>query len=271
MTTFEAALLGFVQGLTEFLPVSSSGHLVVVPELLGIPAPPLAFDVLLHLSSALAVMGYFAREIGQMVRAYVAPHSMRPAEVRGWRRLLVFLVVGSIPAGVAGLVFGSFFEHLFSSTLAVGLFLMVTGLLMLVADAVVARSVGSRRTGKDMKIADALVVGLFQALAIAPGLSRSGSTICAGVFLGFERKSAARFSFLLSIPVILGAGLANIGDLRDGFGGQGGAFLVGAAVSFVASALAVYGMLRFLRSHRFRPFVIYTLLLGAFVVVLSLA
>jgi len=271
MTTFEAALLGFVQGLTEFLPVSSSGHLVVVPELLGVPSPPLAFDVLLHLSSALAVIGYFARDLLQMAKAYVSPRSMRPAEVRFWRRLLVFLVVGSIPAGVAGLVFGGFFENLFSSTLAVGLFLMVTGLLMLAADAVLERSVGSRKTGRDMKVTDALVVGLFQALAIAPGLSRSGSTICAGMFLGFERRSAARFSFLLSIPAILGAGLINLGDLRDGFSGQGGVFLVGAAVSFVASALAVYGMLRFLRSHRFRPFIIYTLLLGAFVVVLSLA
>lgn len=271
MTTFEAALLGLVQGLTEFLPVSSSGHLVLVPELLGVPAPPLAFDVLLHLSSALAVMGYFSRELLKMIRAYVSPGSMRPAEVRGWRRLLVFLVLGSIPAGIAGIAFGGFFESLFESTLAVGLFLMVTGVLMLVADVIVERSHGARKTGKDLTAADAVVVGLFQALAIAPGLSRSGSTVCAGVFLGFERSSAARFSFLLSIPVILGAGLVNIGDLREGFGGQAGPFLLGAAVSFAASAAAVYGMLRFLRTHRFRPFVIYTLILGVFVVVLSLA
>lgn len=271
MTTFEAILLGLVQGLTEFLPVSSSGHLVLVPELLGIPAPPLAFDVLLHLSSAIAVIGYFARDIGKMIKAYVAPRSMRPAEVKGWRRLLLFLIIGSIPAGIAGLVFGSFFERLFGSTLAVGIFLMITGLLMLTADAIIARSAGRRKTGKDMRPVDALVVGLFQALAIAPGLSRSGSTICAGVFLGFERSSAARFSFLLAIPAILGAGLVNLGDLRGGFGGQGGAYLLGALASLAASAFAVYGMLRFLRSHRFRPFVIYTLILGVLVVILSLA
>lgn len=271
MTTFEAVLLGLVQGLTEFLPVSSSGHLVLVPELLGIPAPPLAFDVLLHLSSALAVIGYFFADLVKMVRAYVAPGSMRPGEVKGWRRLLIFLVIGSIPAGIAGLFFGSFFERLFGSTLAVGIFLIVTGLLMFIADTVIARSSAPRKTGKDMRPFDALVMGLFQALAIAPGLSRSGSTICGGVFLGFERSSATRFSFLLAIPAILGAGLVKLGDLRAGFDGQTAPFLLGALASFVASALAVYGMLRFLRSHNFRPFVWYTLVLGVLVVILSLA
>jgi len=271
VTTWEAVLLGVVQGLTEFLPVSSSGHLVIVPELLNMPAPPVAFDVLLHFSSALAVIGYFAQDLFKMAKAFVAPRSMARAEVRGWRKLFVWLVIGTIPAGVLGLVFRSFFESLFGSTLAVGALLIVTGSIMLMADLVLERTHGARRAIRDMGLIDALVVGLFQALAIAPGLSRSGLTISGGVYLGFDRRSAARFSFLLSVPAILGAGLLNVGDLIAGFGEAGAAYTAGAVASFFASIFAVYFLLRFLRSHRFTVFIIYTMVLGAFVVILSLA
>ncbi len=271
MTTWQAVLLGFVQGLTEFLPVSSSGHLVIVPELMNMDPPPVAFDVLLHFSSALAVIGYFAQDLYKMAKSFISPRSMPRAEVRGWRKLFVWLVIGTIPAGILGLVFRSFFERLFGSTLAVGSFLIVTGAIMLIADAVLDRTHGPRRTVRDMGLVDALVVGLFQAMAIAPGLSRSGLTISGGVYLGLERRSAARFSFLLSVPAILGAGLLNIGDMAAGFGEAGAAYMAGAVASFVASISAVYFLLRFLRSHRFTVFVIYTMVVGAFVVVLSLA
>lgn len=142
---------------------------------------------------------------------------------------------------------------------------------MLIADQVLERTHGPRRTVRDMGLVDALVVGLFQAMAIAPGLSRSGLTISGGVYLGLERRSAARFSFLLSVPAILGAGLLNLGDLAAGFSEAGAAYMAGAVTSFVASLSAVYFLLRFLRSHRFTIFVVYTMVLGAFVVLLSLA
>lgn len=271
MTTWQAVLLGFIQGLTEFLPVSSSGHLVLVPEFLNMQPPPVAFDVLLHFSSALAVIGYFAQDLYKMAKAFIAPRSLSRAEVKGWRRLFVWLVIGTVPAGALGILFRSFFERLFGSTLAVGSFLLVTGAIMLIADQVLERTHGPRRTIRDMGLVDALVVGLFQAMAIAPGLSRSGLTISGGVYLGLERRSAARFSFLLSVPAILGAGLLNVGDLAAGFSEAGAAYMAGAVASFVASLSAVYFLLRFLRSHRFTIFVVYTMVLGAFVVLLSLA
>ena len=148
---------------------------------------------------------------------------------------------------------------------------MVTGAIMLIAVLVLDRTRAPRRTVRDMGLLDALVIGLFQAMAIAPGLSRSGLTISGGVYLGLERRSAARFSFLLSVPVILGAGLLNAGDMAYGFSEAAAAHLAGAAASFVATIWTVHFLLRFLRSRRFTAFIIYTMAVGAFVVVLSLA
>jgi undecaprenyl-diphosphatase len=271
MTVFEAILLGIVQGLTEFLPISSSGHLVIVPELLNMDPPPLAFDVLLHLATALAIVGYFGREVYMILVAFVSPKRLSPKEVKGWRRMGLWLVIGSLPIAAAGFFFRGFFEALFDSTLAVGALLMLTGCLMLVADIVASRGPREKRVLKDMGAVDALIIGLFQALAVAPGLSRSGSTISAGVYVGLERRSAARFSFLLGVPAILGAGLVNIGDISVGLqGSTAAAFALGALAAVVSSLLAVHFMLRFLRRHRLRGFVIYVFALGAVVVGLSL-
>ena len=148
--------------------------------------------------------------------------------------------------------------------------MILTGVLMFIADLVVARQ-GKRRTVSSLGLIDAFVIGVFQALAIAPGLSRSGSTISGGIYLGLDRESAARFSFLLAIPVILGAGLVDVGDLIHGLGnGQAGVYLAGGVAALVSGMLAIAFMLRFLRTHRLRPFVIYTVVVGAFVLVLSL-
>lgn len=268
MTVFEAIILGVVQGLTEFLPISSSGHLVLAPELLGIPAPTLAFDVMLHLATLVAVAGYFARDLFSMVVSFVAPRRLRPDDVKMWRRLALWLVVGSIPAGLAGVLLGDFFESLFDSTLAVGIFLLVTASLLALADLVADRTSGTRKVG-DMGLLDALIVGGFQALAIAPGLSRSGATIAGGMYLGLERTAAARFSFLLSVPVIAGAGLLNIKDITAGFEGSTGVYVAGALAGMAAGVFAVHFMIRFLRSHRLRVFALYTAALGALVVGLS--
>ena len=303
MTVLQALILGIVQGFTEFLPVSSSGHLVLVPEFFNVPAPALGFDILLHVATLVAVFGYFIRDIAKMAVALVAPGRMERGKARFWRRVLLWLVIGSIPAGIAGVVFAKFFEGLFTSTMSVGIFLMLTGCLLWGADVALRRMERGRpahdivrktwseagageaarseagehgTTGRPakglggMRAADALVIGCFQALAIAPGLSRSGATISAGVYLGFDRQTAARFSFLLSIPAILGAALVKIKDISGAFtGATGGAYAVGAVAALISGLIAVYFMMRYLRRHRLRLFAVYTLVLGAFVVILS--
>ena len=272
MSVLEALILGVVQGLTEFLPVSSSGHLVLVPELFNMTQPSLGFDILVHVATLVAVVGYFMRDIVKIVLSLVAPARLDRSEVKNWRRLFLWLVIGSIPAGLAGVLFSNFFEDLFSSTLAVGLFLIVTSLLLWGADFALGRVRQAPAQLDSLRPADALIVGCFQALAIAPGLSRSGATISAGVYLGFDRPSAARFSFLLSIPAILGAFLFKLKAVGGGFAGtSGGAYAVGALAAAISGFLAVFFLMRYVRAHRLRAFAIYTVVLGLVAVLLSLA
>jgi undecaprenyl-diphosphatase len=272
---FEAFILGLVQGVTEFLPVSSSAHLVLVPQLFGFPSPTVAFDVLLHVATLVAVVGFFLRDVVKMVVALFLPKRMGKEEVRYWRRLFFWLVIGSVPAAIIGAALSGFFEDLFSSTAAVGIFLVVTSAILWGADFATTAAARHKRPGaslRQMAPLDAVIVGLYQALAIAPGVSRSGATITAGIFLGFDRETAARFAFLLSIPAILGAFLFKLKDLGGGSGGPGGAaLLIGFLAAAVSGFLAVRFMMRFLKKHRLRPFAIYTLVLGVFVIVLSLA
>jgi len=274
LTVFQAFILGIVQGVTEFLPVSSSAHLVIVPELFNIPSPGVAFDVLLHLATLVAVVGYFIGDVVRIIRALFVPRSMKKEDVKYWRRLFFWLVIGSVPAAIIGLALNNFFEGLFSSTASVGIFLLVTTALLLASDLAMARAERLRREWvplAQMKWSDAVIVGLYQALAIAPGISRSGSTISAGIFLGFDRETAARFAFLLSIPAILGAFLFKLPDLGAESGPGGAALLVGFLAAAVSGFLSVRFMMRFLKKHRMWGFAIYTLVLGVFVLVLSLA
>lgn len=255
--------------------MSSSAHLVIVPQLFNLPAPTVAFDVLLHVATLVAVVGYFIGDVSKMAISLFAPRRMARDEVRYWRRLFAWLVVGSIPAAILGAALSGFFDDLFSSTVAVGIFLVVTSCLLWGADLATGRAARARRPGTPlgkMEPLDTLIVGFYQALAIAPGLSRSGSTIAAGIFLGFDRQTAARFAFLLSIPAILGAFLFKLKDLGGAGGGAGGpALILGFLAALVSGFLAVRFMMRHLRQHRLRPFAIYTLALGLFVIVVSLA
>ena len=270
MTVLHALILGVVQGFTEFLPVSSSAHLVIVPELFGIPAPTLAFDILVHLATLVAVLAYFIQDVRNIVISVVAPRRFSRQEVTFWRRLLLWLVIGSIPAAIAGFLFSDFFERLFSSTLSVGIFLVVTSLLLWGADFVLGRVDREPAQLGAMRAPDALVVGCFQALAIAPGLSRSGATISAGIFLGFDRRTAARFSFLLSIPAIFGAFIYGLKDIGGAFAGADGlAYGLGAVSAAISGFVAIFFLMRYLKEHRLRLFAVYTLLLGVFVIVLS--
>lgn len=261
--------------MTEFLPVSSSAHLVLIPEFFNIPAPTVAFDVLLHVATLIAVVGYFIGDVSKIVISLFAPKRMGKEEVRYWRRLFAWLVIGSAPAAIIGAALSGFFEDLFSSTAAVGIFLVVTSCLLWGADFATGRAARAKLQGaglEKMAPPDAFIVGCYQALAIAPGLSRSGSTIAAGIFLGFDRQTAARFGFLLGIPAILGAFFFKLNDLGGASGGTGGlVLLVGFLAAAISGFLAVRFMMRYLKDHRLQPFAIYTLALGLFVIVLSLA
>lgn len=202
MTVLQALILGAVQGLTEFLPVSSSGHLVIFQHLLGLSDTPLAFDVLVHMGTLVAVFVVFWEDIASLLR-------------KPFSKLTYLIIVGCIPAGLAGVLLEPVFEAAFTSLLVVGVGLLITGVFLRLSEKWSLARPGLKEVA-ETSYKDVLFIGLLQAIAIFPGISRSGSTISAALWAGLERPFAARFSFLLSIPVILGAGLLHIPDLGNG-------------------------------------------------------
>jgi undecaprenyl-diphosphatase len=267
MDIIQALILGIVQGLTEFLPISSSAHLIIVPLLLGWPQPGLAFDMALHLGTLVAVLSYFRRDL--LAMAVALPRGLmtgRPlADLQS--RLALFILLGSLPAGVAGLVFQRAIEATFytdeglSQSLIVIAFTMI-GLALLLALA--ERLASHRRDLKDLRPIDALVIGIAQAVALVPGVSRSGSTITAGLFAGLTRAAAARYSFLLGTPIILLAALKQIYDVvRAGFPtGEIVPFAAGFITSSIVGYLCIKYLLRYLQVRTMTVFVVYRLFLG---------
>lgn len=247
----EAVVLGLVQGLTEFLPVSSSGHLVVVPALAGWDKPSLSFDLLLHVGTLLAVVVYFRDDLARLVRG-VFDHGDEPDEIDDARRLLLCLVVGTLPAAVLGLAFKDAFEDLFEKPLWVCLFWVVTAAILAAGE-----WIHRRAPGRQLTLRIALAVGAAQAMALTPGISRSGATIAAGIALGLPRTEAARFSFLLSVPAIAGAVVTAIPDVTSGSLDLGGATLAGFTVAAVTGYVAVAGLLRLVRTRSLLPFALY--------------
>jgi len=245
MDIIQAIIMGIVQGLTEFLPVSSSAHLVLTPELLGAKSS-LAFDTLLHAGTLVAVIGYFWKDITSMIKSFVSslldiPRGKFKEELTEdpYKRLAWLVVVGTIPAGLMGVLFKSEFEALFDSVTMVGCFLLVTGVILWSSEWITKKN--SDKKSKDIKevsFTNSLVIGVFQGFAIAPGISRSGSTIAAGLFSGLERKLAARYSFLLSIPAILGATLIQVKDIVT-FDANTEVLVLGFLAAVISSYLAV--------------------------------
>ena len=256
MTTFQAFILGLVQGLTEFLPVSSSGHLVLVPWWLGWDNPSLAFDTLLHWGTLLAVVIFFWRDWREMLMAVVRKVQGKPAE--GKDHLLLAILIGTIPAAVLGFLLQDFFESLFGQPATVAVFMIITGLLLVFAERW-TKTHQQGRTMENLSYLDALFVGIGQALAIAPGISRSGSTIAAGLTRGLDRPTAARFSFLLGTPIIFGAGLLKLKDLVDMGAGDMGMtpLIVGFLTAFISGILAIRYLLRYLQNHTLYIFAYY--------------
>jgi len=200
MDAIQALVLGIVQGITEWLPVSSSGHLVITQQLLGIHADEsLLFDLVVHLGTLFAVIVYFRKELGRIVLALFTRAIGRSAEQSQLRKLGVLLIIGTVPAALAGVIFKDQIEEIFDIRL-VGIALVANGFFLFAASRFASE--GNKRAAN---LLDAIVIGLLQAVSIIPGISRSGSTLCGGMFRGLQRETAAVFAFLLSVPTLIGA------------------------------------------------------------------
>ncbi len=260
MDLVAAALLGVVQGLTEFLPVSSSGHLILARAFFGWDPGRfgLAFDVACHVGTFLAVAVYFRREVAELVRS--APGALSGQDGR-WPRLGRLIVVGTVPVAVAGLVFADWVEGALRSPAVVAVALAVGGAGLMLAE----RLGSQRRDHEDVTYGEAFAIGLAQATALVPGVSRSGITLTVAMLLGLRRESAARFVFLLSLPAVLAAALKE-GVALAGAGVDGlpwSVFAVGLAVSAIVGYLTITYFIRYLASHSLRVFAMYRFALAA--------
>ena len=262
MNLLYAIFLGLLQGATEFLPISSSGHLALVEAFLGIEEGGLAFDVALHLGTLLGVVLYFRRDI-LMISAAVLKPLEKTEEARENRLLAIYICFGTMPAVVAGYLLKDVVETVFRSPVLIAAALAGAGLLLLLAD----RTGKHQKNMKSLRFADVAVIGLAQALALMPGVSRSGITMTAGLLRGFNRMSAARFSFLLSVPVILGAGVFNLPAIikHGSEPGQLGFYLAGFTAAAVSGYLVIAFLLRFVQSHTFALFAYYRFILAGLV------
>ena len=260
MTLTHAALLGTIQGLTEVLPISSSAHLILIPRLLGWPESGLTFDVALHLGTFIALTLYFRADIVDLIANFLS--GLRGGGFRSpAARLPLAILAATIPAAVFGKTMEKSIEELFRNSPAlIAAFLVGFGLLLALAD-----SIGQKKWRLDrMTLGSALLVGIAQCLALFPGVSRSGITITAALFLGFNRESATRFSFLLSLPIVAGAALLKVGHLvKSGIpAGEGGVMLTGIVTSALFGYLSVALLLKLVQRHTLSPFVWYRLVVG---------
>jgi undecaprenyl-diphosphatase len=282
MTLIQAIILGIVQGLTEFIPISSSAHLVIIPWLFRWDDPGLTFDVALHMGTLAALLLFFWSDWVRLIRAGVASIIERQIGDDTDRRLAWFLVIGTIPAGLSGWLAESKIEELFhqpdtphapSAMIAMAIIIALLGIALFIVERVAKHLRGLNQ----VSLKDAVIIGLSQGLSIFPGVSRSGSTITAGLAIGLQRETAARFSFLLSMPIILAAGLKSIFDIRGEL--ASGAmvqsdllvFIVGFVTAAVTGYLCIKLLLRFLQKHSTDVFVCYRWLLAIMIIIVALA
>jgi len=259
MAIWEAILLGMVQGLTEFLPVSSSGHLVIFQDILGMSEPGVRLEVMLHLGTLFSVFWVFGRDFLELLSFW---------KKRDQGHFLLMLFIGAVVTAIFGLFLKNYIDYLFKSTLLVGLMLLVTGGILKLLTII---PVGQKNI-KQMKIQDALLIGLLQAFAIIPGISRSGSTILASIWRGLDRSNAIKYSFMLSAPVILGAALLESGELFS-IGLDRAMllnYLAGGLVAFIAGVFAIKTFIRLLSGDKFYYFAYYCWAAGLFVIIMSL-
>ena len=263
MDPVQLLVLALVQGVTEFLPISSSAHLILVPVLTDWPDQGLAFDIAVHVGTLLAVVGYFRARVTRLLVAGVRAPFVRAPGTDG--RLAWLLVLATIPVGLAGLLLQDVVETALRGPLVIGAASIGFGLLLWWSD----RGGGGTRDEDSLTWRDALVIGLFQAVALIPGTSRSGITMTAGLFLRLDRAAAARFSFLLSIPVIVLSGLLQVAELIAAGGGVAwGTLLAGTVLSALAAWACIHLFLQYIERLGMTPFVLYRVALGVVLIAL---
>jgi len=248
MTFFQSAILGLVQGLTEFIPVSSTGHLIIAREFLGLPLlGTISFDATLQLATALAVICYFWRDILSLYKN---------------KKLLLALIIGTIPAVIFGLLLEDYMDSNFRSVYVVAGSLIVGSVVFWLAEKFAKQST-------EINIKNSIIIGLFQCLALVPGFSRSGATISGGLFTGLKREEAARFSFLLSIPIILGSGLKKLFDIYSAgeLATLESSLLIASIFAFVSGILAIHFLIKFLKNHSLNYFGVYRIILAIVIIV----
>jgi undecaprenyl-diphosphatase len=267
MPAFQAIVLGIVQGLTEFLPISSTGHLRIVPAFAGWPDPGAAFTAVTQLGTMTAVLLYFRAELWHIGRSWLAglrdPVERQTIESRlGW-----YILLGTIPISVFGLAFHNQIEDQARSLTLIGSTLIVLGLVLAMAE----RASRRIRPLESLNARDGAIIGLAQAAALVPGVSRSGATISAGLFLGLERAAAARYSFLLSVPAVVLSGLFELRKIGEGGAAAAVPTAVATVLAFVVGYASIAFLLRFLTQHTVNVFVVYRVILGAVVLALVAA
>ncbi|RMF82730.1 MAG: undecaprenyl-diphosphate phosphatase [Nitrospirae bacterium] len=253
MTLPHALLLGLLQGVAEFLPISSSGHLVIAQSLMGLAGPQVAFDVLLHLATLLAVLLYFRRDVARLLAALL------PGGEAGARRVVAVVLLATLPTGVIGVAIDHYGQGLFASAPFAAAMLLVTGAILVAAERTRPGAVAMEEVAPGR----ALLLGVAQGLAVLPGISRSGTTIAAGLAMEMEAVAAARLSFLISVPAILGAVVLESRDLAGA--ANGGGLLpmaAGAAVAFASGLASIHLLLKLLARRRLWPFALYCWLVG---------
>lgn len=266
MNYIQALILGIIQGLTEFLPVSSSGHLILFPQLFGWADQGIAFDVVLHLGTLVAVVVFLRKKLWLIIKSFFNIKNKEELVVNN-RYLGWLLIISIIPAGLAGLFFNSWIEDTLRSPLIVAGTLIFWGIILWLSDNYSQRQIEKRNIEK-LNWKNALFIGCAQALALIPGTSRSGITMTAGLFSKLDRKFTAEFSFLISVPIIFLAGLVALKDLIGiGIGNINFSYLlVGFLSAMVSGFIAVWGMMKIIQKWNFKPFVIYRVLLGLIII-----
>lgn len=255
----KAVVLGVVQGLTEFLPISSSAHLRIVPELLGWEDPGAAFTAVVQIGTEVAVVLFFWKDIWRIgstwVKALFQPELRASHDAKmGW-----YVIIGSVPIVILGILLKDVIENDFRNLWIIGTTLVVLGVVLGAAD----KFSSDRRSMDDLQFKDAALMGAAQAAALIPGVSRSGATISMGRVLGLNREAAARFAFLLAIPAVVGAGIFSLKDIPGGENAYGwGPTLVGTVVAFVVGYAVIAWLLRYISTRSYAPFVVYRILLG---------
>ncbi len=279
MEWFQAAVLGVLQGLTEFLPISSSAHLRIFPELFGWEDPGAAFTAVSQIGTETAIILYFARDIGRIIdawfRSLFARRSRGDASARRGRRrrgydptdarMGWFVIVGTLPIVVAGLALKDVIENDFRSLWIIGTTLVALGIILGIADRVGRKERGAA----DLRMRDAVAIGAAQALALVPGVSRSGASITMGLFLGLDRPTAARFAFLLAIPAVLGSGIYEWPSaMEEGSVYGTGPTIMATVIAFLVALGVIAWLFRWIERRTFAPFIVYRIVLGSFTLIM---